>query len=67
MRGSPAGYGLRTLAGRQFLAGLELPVDAGERIAVALEIIEASARSASGVLGTLPAERTTPSRSATPA
>jgi transposase len=31
---------LRTLAGRQFLAGLELPVDARERITVALEIID---------------------------
>jgi transposase len=31
---------LRTLAGRQFLAGLELPVDARERIKVALEIID---------------------------
>jgi transposase len=31
---------LRTLAGRQFLAGLELPTDAGERIAVALEMID---------------------------
>ena len=31
---------LRTLAGRQFLARLELPVDARERIAVALEIID---------------------------
>ena len=31
---------LRTLAGRQFLATLELPVDASERIAVALEIID---------------------------
>ena len=31
---------LRTLAGRQFLAGLELPVDALERIGVALEIID---------------------------
>jgi len=31
---------LRTLAGRQFLAGLELPLDAGERITVALEIID---------------------------
>ena len=31
---------LRTLAGRQFLAGLELPVDARERITIALEIID---------------------------
>jgi transposase len=31
---------LRTLAGRQFLAGLELPIDARERIGVALEIID---------------------------
>jgi transposase len=31
---------LRTLAGRQFLAGLELPIDASERITVALEIID---------------------------
>ena len=31
---------LRTLAGRQFLARLELPVDARERITVALEIID---------------------------
>jgi transposase len=31
---------LRTLAGREFLATLELPVDASERIAVALEIID---------------------------
>ena len=31
---------LRTLAGRRFLAGLELPVDAQERITVALEIID---------------------------
>ena len=31
---------LRTLVGRQFLAGLELPVDARERITVALEIID---------------------------
>jgi transposase len=31
---------LRTLAGRQFLAGLELPVDARERIKVALEMID---------------------------
>lgn len=31
---------LRTLAGREFLAGLRLPVDAGERIRVALEIID---------------------------
>jgi len=31
---------LRTLAGRQFLAALELPVDAAERIRVALEIID---------------------------
>ena len=31
---------LRTLAGRQFLAALELPVDALERISVALEIID---------------------------
>jgi transposase len=31
---------LRTLAGRQFLAGLELPLDARERIDVALEIID---------------------------
>ena len=31
---------LRTLAGRQFLAGLELPVDARERICVALEMID---------------------------
>jgi transposase len=31
---------LRTLAGRQFLAGLELPFDARERIKVALEIID---------------------------
>jgi transposase len=30
----------RSLAGRQFLAGLELPVDARERICVALEMIE---------------------------
>ena len=31
---------LRTLAGRRFLAGLELPVDAHERITIALEIID---------------------------
>ncbi|MGZ6640161.1 MAG: IS110 family RNA-guided transposase [Solirubrobacteraceae bacterium] len=31
---------LRTLAGRRFLAGLELPVDARERITIALEIID---------------------------
>jgi transposase len=31
---------LRTLTGRQFLAGLELPVDARERITTALEIID---------------------------
>ena len=31
---------LRTLAGRRFLAGLELPLDARERIGVALEIID---------------------------
>jgi transposase len=31
---------LRTLAGREFLAGLELPVDASERIRVALEMID---------------------------
>jgi transposase len=31
---------LRTLAGREFLAGLALPVDADERIRVALEIID---------------------------
>ena len=31
---------LRTLAGRQFLAGLELSLDARERISVALEIID---------------------------
>ena len=31
---------LRTLAGREFLAGLQLPVDAAERIRVALEIID---------------------------
>ena len=31
---------LRTLAGRQFLAGLELPLDAAERLRVALEIID---------------------------
>ena len=31
---------LRTLAGRQFLAGLDLPVDARERISVALEMID---------------------------
>ena len=31
---------LRTLAGRQFLAALELPVDALERISVALEMID---------------------------
>ena len=31
---------LRTLAGRQFLAGLELTVDARERIKIALEIID---------------------------
>jgi transposase len=31
---------LRTLAGRRFLAGLELPVDARERITTALEIID---------------------------
>ena len=31
---------LRTLAGREFLAGLELPVDARERIRVALEMID---------------------------
>jgi transposase len=31
---------LRTLAGRRFLAGLELPVDARERIKTALEIID---------------------------
>jgi transposase len=31
---------LRTLAGRRFLAGLELPVDAQERITTALEIID---------------------------
>ena len=31
---------LRTLAGREFLAGLELPLDADERIRVALEIID---------------------------
>jgi transposase len=31
---------LRTLAGRQFLAGLELPIDARERISVALEMID---------------------------
>jgi transposase len=31
---------LRTLAGRRFLAGLQLPLDARERITVALEIID---------------------------
>ena len=31
---------LRTLAGREFLDSLQLPVDAGERIRVALEIID---------------------------
>jgi transposase len=31
---------LRTLAGRQFLASLELPIDARERISVALEMID---------------------------
>ena len=31
---------LRTLAGRRFLAGLELPLDAHERITTALEIID---------------------------
>jgi transposase len=31
---------LRTLAGREFLAGLDLPADATERIAVALELID---------------------------
>ena len=31
---------LRTLAGRQFLAGLDLPLDAAERLRVALEIID---------------------------
>jgi transposase len=31
---------LRTLAGREFLASLELPVDAAERIRVALEMID---------------------------
>jgi transposase len=31
---------LRTLAGRRFLAALELPVDARERITIALEIID---------------------------
>jgi transposase len=31
---------LRTLAGRQFLANLQLPVDARERITIALEIID---------------------------
>jgi transposase len=31
---------LRTLAGREFLAGLQLPLDAAERIGVALEIID---------------------------
>ena len=31
---------LRTLAGREFLAGLALPVDADERLQVALEIID---------------------------
>jgi transposase len=31
---------LRTLAGRQFLTGLQLPLDAAERIRVALEIID---------------------------
>jgi transposase len=31
---------LRTLAGRRFLAGLELPIDARERITIALEIID---------------------------
>jgi transposase len=31
---------LRTRAGREFLAGLQLPVDARERIAVALEMID---------------------------
>ena len=31
---------LRTLAGRQFLAGLELSADASERITIALEIID---------------------------
>ena len=31
---------LRTFAGRQFLAGLQLPLDAAERLRVALEIID---------------------------
>jgi transposase len=31
---------LRTLAGRQFLTGLQLPIDARERISVALEMID---------------------------
>jgi transposase len=31
---------LRTLAGRQFLAGLELPADARERVTIALEVID---------------------------
>ena len=31
---------LRTLAGRQFLAGLRLPIDARERISMALEMID---------------------------
>ena len=37
---------LRTLAGRRLLAGLELPVDARERIKIALEIIDAARRTA---------------------
>jgi transposase len=35
-----APHELRTLAGRQFLAGLKLSADASERITVALEIID---------------------------
>ncbi|HSS54735.1 MAG TPA: IS110 family transposase [Gaiellales bacterium] len=31
---------LRTLAGRRFLAGLELPIDARERITIALEVMD---------------------------
>lgn len=51
MRGAPAGVlfhhgivgasdDLRTLAGREFLTSLQLPVDAAERVRVALEIID---------------------------
>jgi transposase len=44
---------LRTLAGREFLTSLELPVDAAERIRVALEIIDMLEIQLAGIEGEL--------------